>query len=145
MKKRFKKIGYGKKTPEFTIRIETEEDKLDYQIAPPGDHRNNPAEGAIKHAKAHFISVRACAGRDFDERGWDLLLPHTEHTLNLLRPSKINPLISARTMADGHYDFRKNPIAPAGTKVIVHERKMERGTWGGRGVDGFFIEMAPKC
>ena len=41
--------------------------KLDYQIAPPGDHRQNPTEGAIKHVKAHFKSVRACADKTFKE------------------------------------------------------------------------------
>ena len=55
-----------------------EDSQLDYQIASPGDHRNNPAEGAINHAKAHIISVRACADTSFDERDWDLLLPHAE-------------------------------------------------------------------
>lgn len=116
-----------------------------YQIAAAGDHRNNQAEIAIRLIKAHFISVRACADKNFDPRDWDSLLPHTEHTGNMLhRPSKINPLVPAHTMVNGHHEFRKHPFAPAGTKVIVHESKLIRGTWGDRGVDGFFVEMAPK-
>lgn len=120
-----------------------EDDKLNYQLASPHDHRNNPAESAINHAKAHFISVRACTDKDFDPCDWDLLLPQTEHTLNMLRPSRINPQVSAYTMVHGHHDFRRNPIAPAGCKVIVHERKMERGTWGDHGVPGYYLQMAP--
>ena len=118
-------------------------DKLKYQLASPSDHRQNPAERAIQDVKAHFISVRSCADTDFDPKDWDLLIPHVEHTLNLLRPSKINPRISAYTMVDGHYDYLKNPIAPVGCKVVVHERPMNRGSWSDRGTDGFFLRMAP--
>ena len=127
---------------ELITAIET--DKLDYQIAAPGDHCSNTAEAAIRFVKAHFISVRACAGKSFDPKDWDLVLARTEHTGNMLRPSRINPLASAHTMVSGHHGFRKHPVAPAGTKVIVHESKLIRGTWGDRGVDGFFVEMAPK-
>ena len=45
-----------------------ESDGLDCQLAPPGDHRQNPAEGAIKHSKACFKSIRACTDPNFDKR-----------------------------------------------------------------------------
>ena len=62
--------------------------------------------------------------------------------MNLLRPSKINPLVSARAIASGHCDCRKHPLAPAGTRVVVHERPMDRGTWSDCGVDGHFVDPA---
>ena len=34
------------------------DNKLDYQLASPNDHRQNPAERAIQDVKAHFISIR---------------------------------------------------------------------------------------
>ena len=120
----------------------TEDDNLDHQIVSPGDHQNNPAEPAFKHAKAAFKSVRACTDQAFDARDWDLLSSHTELTMNSLRPSKINPLVSACTMINGQCNFCKHPSAPAGTKVMVHEQHTEQGTWSDCGIEGFFIEPA---
>ena len=39
----------------------------------------------------------------------------------------------------GHYDFMKHPMSIAGTKVLVHDRPMDRGSWADRGTEGFFI------
>ena len=74
-----------------------------YQLASPSDHQTNPAERATQAVKAHFISIGACTDPSFPKNQWDLLLPHTEFTLNLLRPSKINKNISAYTIMHGHY------------------------------------------
>merc|ERR1712025_311628 len=102
-----------------------------------------PAERAIRDVKAHFISIRSIACPNFPTNCWDLLLPHTEDTLNLLRPSKTNPSISAYTSLRGHYDYMKHPIAPAGCKVLVHDRPTTRGSWDNRGTEGYFISQAP--
>ena len=64
------------------------ENNQDYQLASPSDHRTNPAERAIQAVKAHFISIRACTDPAFPKNQWDLLLPHTEFTLNLGNLSK---------------------------------------------------------
>ena len=74
------------------------DDQLDYQLASPNNHRQNPAKRAIRDVKAHFISIRAIADPQFPQTDWDLLLQHTEDTLNMLRPSRINPLLSAYTL-----------------------------------------------
>ena len=79
----------------------------------------------MQAAKAHFISIRACTDQSFPKNQWDLLMPHTEFTLNLLRPSKINKDISAHTIMHGHCDSMKHPISIAGTKVLVHDRPMD--------------------
>ena len=117
-------------------------DKLEYQLASPDDHRQLPAERAIRDVKAHFISIRNIASPNFPKDCWDLLLPHTEDTLNLLRPSKTNPLISAYTSLRGHYNYMKHPIAPAGCKILVHDRPTTRGSWADRGTEGYFISQA---
>ena len=80
---------------------------------------------------------------NFPENCWDLLLPHTEDTLNMLRPSKTNPLVSAYTILRGHFNFMKTPIAPAGCTVLVHDRPTSRGSWADRGTEGYFISQAP--
>ena len=119
------------------------EEQLEYQLASPGDHRNNPAEKAIQNFKAHFISIREGTDDDFPTDGWDLLLPITELTMNLLRPSKINPRISAYTQLKGVFDYSKTPIAPPGCKIIIHDRYEERRSWARHGTPGFFINAAP--
>ena len=122
----------------------TKENSQDCQLASPGDHRTNPAERANQAVKAHFISVRACTDQSFPKSQWDLPLPHAEFTLNSLRPSKINENISAHTMMHGHCDFMKHPMSIAGTKVLAHDRPMDRGSWADRGTEGFFINKSPE-
>ena len=72
--------------------------------------------------------MRSGTDTGFPANRWDLLVPMVVLTLNLLRPSKINPAISAYTQVMGTFDFNKTPIAPAGCKVIVHDTRMERGS-----------------
>ena len=122
----------------------TEEQKLSYQIVPaPDDHRNTPAERAIKDFKAHFISVRACTNKLYPANAWNLLIPHAIHILNILWPSKINPKVSAHNIMKGHHDYNSHPIALSGCKIVIHDRHKERRTWANHGTDGFFISQAP--
>ena len=55
------------------------------QLIPLNKHRSNAAERAICTFKAHFISILAGVAPYFTRNFWDLLLPQTELTLNLLR------------------------------------------------------------
>jgi hypothetical protein len=50
-------------------------------------------------------------------------------TLNMCRPPRINPRLSAYQQVWGNFDFNKSPLAPPGCKVVVHEGAMERGAW----------------
>ena len=77
--------------------------------------------------------------RSFPAQDWDLLLQHTEDTPNMLRPSKLNPLVSAYTTLWGHFNCMATPLAPAGCEVLVHDRPMKRGSWDDKGTVGFFI------
>ena len=47
----------------------------------------------------------------------------------MLRASRLNPKISAYTYICGNYDFNTTPIAPPGTKVVVHSKPYQRLTW----------------
>ena len=75
----------------------------------PDDHRQLPTERSIQDVKSHFISIRCIADKTFPADNWDLLLQHTEDTLNMLRPSKLNPLLSAYTTLRGHFDYMATP------------------------------------
>ena len=99
-----------------------EKQRLGYQLASSGDHRLNEAERAIQTFKAHFIAIRSGANRAFPKNCWSLLLDEAVLTLNLLRLSRINTAIFAYTHIHGVFDFNKTPLAPAGCKVIVHDR-----------------------
>jgi hypothetical protein len=81
---------------------------LKYQLISPGDHRQNPNERAIQAFKSHFIATRSGTDSTFPQDCWDLLIPLALVTLNIMRPSQINPAISAYTQVKGTFDFNKN-------------------------------------
>ena len=66
-------------------------EKINYQLAPPGNHRTNSAERAIYTFKHHLLSGLASCHRNFPIREWDHILNQAKLTLNLLRHSMINP------------------------------------------------------
>jgi hypothetical protein len=113
------------------------------QYAPPGNHRSLAAERAIQTWKAHFISTLCCTDDDFLANDADKLVAHAELTLNLLRGSALNPSISAWHQLHGHiFDWDATPLAPPGTKVIIHDRSDSRGSWQVHGSEGFYIGPA---
>jgi hypothetical protein len=65
--------------------------KFELETVPPGCHRRNAAEVAIRNFKSHFLSVLAGTAESFPLHLWDRLLPQTEITLNLLRQSMQHP------------------------------------------------------
>ena len=116
--------------------------KLSYQLTPPHIHRINAAERAIRTFKNHFLAGLATVDPSFPINEWDRLIPQAEITLNLLRQSRINPRLSAYSILHGHYDFNKHPMAPPGTKIVVHVKPAQRPSWGYHGDDGFYIGPA---
>ena len=68
--------------------------KVQFQLVSFDMHRLNAAERAIRTFKAHFLTILAGIALDFPRHLWDLLLPQTEMTLNLLRQATANPAIS---------------------------------------------------
>jgi len=52
--------------------------KLDMELVPPGCHRRNAAEVAIRNFKAHFLSVLAGVSNNFPPNLWDWLLQQTK-------------------------------------------------------------------
>jgi hypothetical protein len=68
---------------------------VQYQLAPPDDHRSNAAERAIHTAKNHLAAGWYSTDDNFPMYLWDKTIPQAELTLNLLRGSRINPKLSA--------------------------------------------------
>ena len=116
--------------------------KIEYQLVPPHLHRRNMAERAIQTFKAHFISCLCTAPPDFPATEWDLLLPQSELTMNLLRNCRYNSSLSAHAALFGVFDFNNTPLAPFGTKCVIHEKPSNRTSWATRGTDAWYIGPA---
>jgi hypothetical protein len=93
-----------------------------FQLALPHCHRRNAAKRAIHTFKNHFIAGLCSTNRDFPLNLWNKLLPQCLLTFNLLRRSRINPQLSTQAHMHGAFDFNRTPLAPPGTKVLIHEK-----------------------
>ena len=68
-----------------------DEYKMQIEILPPGTHRRNSAEVAIRNFKAHL----------------DRLLPQAEITISLLRQSNETPNVLAYAHLSGPFNYKK--------------------------------------
>jgi len=112
---------------------------IEYQLTPPDVHRRNAAERAIRTFKNHFVAGLCSLDPNFPLHLWDRLLPQALLTLNLLRPSHINPSLSAHAQLFGAYDFSKHPIGPPGSRVIIHTKPKNREPWAPHGTPGWYL------
>jgi len=117
-------------------------EKLTLEYVPPGNHRANIAERAIRTWKAHFLSVVTGADPTFPLQEWDLLIPQAVLTLNLLRSSRVFPRLSAYQVLHGAFDWNRTPLAPAGTRILVHIKPKNRPAWAERGIPAFYVGPA---
>ena len=117
---------------------------IDYQFVPPGCHRRNAAERAIRTFKNHFIAALCSTDKNFPLHLWDKLLPQALISLNLMRGSRLNPKLSAWAQVNGEYKYDRTPMAPPGTRVLVHEKPADRESWAPHGVDGWYVGPALK-
>ena len=120
-------ILYNKASADYT-KLLTETWKFDYQLVTPDIHRRNAAEWKIRTFKAHFISILAGISDYFTRNLWDLLLPQTEMSLNLLRQSKTNSNISLWEAFNGEFNYNHAPLVPMGCRVNIHKRTGTRFT-----------------
>ena len=118
------------------------DNNIQYQLAPPHEHRSNAAERAIRTAKNHLAAGWWSTDPQFPMHLWDKTIPQAELTLNLLRHSCINPKLSAWEQLHGRYDYNKTPIAPPGIKVKAHARTAQRQTWAPHTFDAWYVGPA---
>ena len=116
-----------------------EYNKITYQLVPPHDHRRNIAERAIQTFKGHFISIMCGTPENFPLALWCRLLPQAELTLNLLRPARQAPNVSAYAYLFGEFNYDAHPLAPLGTAVEMHVVPEIRETFGPHSASGFYI------
>jgi len=65
-------------------------------------------------------------------------------SLNLLRASRINPRLSAYAQLNGAFDYNATPMAPPGTRVLLHEKPSIRGSWALHGEEGWYVGPTKK-
>ena len=118
-----------------------EEENETFQLVPPHMYRWNAAERSMQTFRNHFISGIVSTHKHLPIHLWCRLLPQAIGTLNLLRPSRINPTLSAHSQLHGLFDFNAMPFAPPGTKVIVHHMLTIRQSWEPRVKDGLYIDQ----
>ena len=76
---------------------------------------------------------------DFPINEWDRLIEQATLTLNLLRTARSNPNLSAHAYLFGTYDFNAHPLAPPGTKVVLHKKADKRESWQYHGVEAWYV------
>ena len=94
----------------FELQRMLTKNKVDFQLVPPHVHRRNAAERCIRTFKNHFITTIEATHPDFLLTEWDSLLPQSEMTLNMLRPSRFNPKMSGYTQVNGEFNFNRTPL-----------------------------------
>ena len=113
-----------------------------YQLVPPHTHWSNAAERAIRTFKSHFLSIFASVIPDLPRSLWDLLLPQTELTLNLLRQATLDLTISAWSYFHGPFNYDATLIGPLGCDSIAHKKIGTRHSWDFRGAAGWYVGVA---
>ena len=110
-----------------------------FQLVPPHLHRTNAAGHAIATYKDHIISGISSCDPSLPFHLWDRLISQATPTLNLLRPSRINPCISIKSHLNGDFGFNCRALAPPSTKVLVFEAPGVCHTWSPHGVTSRYV------
>jgi hypothetical protein len=119
-----------------------DEQQCNLLLVEPHNHCVNAAERAIQTFKVHFISALATTDSKFSLQLWDQLTPQVESTLNVLRPSHINPNVSAYKAVHSPFNWNHFPRAPPGCKAVVYKSSKTRGSWGSRGKDACCVSQS---
>ncbi len=63
-------------------------------------------------------------------------------TLNMMRPCCLNPLLSAHEAIDSLFLFNATPLAPLGTKVLLHLKPTQRKSWSYHAAKVWYLSHA---
>ena len=87
---------------------------IEMELVPPGCHRHNAADVAIRNFKAHFLSILAGVACDCPKSLCDCLLPQAEVITNLLQQLNSTPSVSAYTHLNSPVNYNMMSLAPMG-------------------------------
>jgi hypothetical protein len=120
--------------------ITAEQVKIQYTL--PDMHHTNPAKRAVPTWKNHFTVGIAGILSSFPIANWCRLTPQSNMTLNMMRPCHLNPLLSAHKAMEGLFLFNATPLAPLGTKVLVHLKPTQCKSWGYHATKAWYLSHA---
>ena len=109
---------------------------INFQRVPPHSHQQNSAEHAIQTWKHHLIAGLATCGLDFLPAEWYRIMPQCNITINLLRSSGRQAKLSIHACLYGNFDLYRSPLAPPGTKVVIHDTVNQRDSLAPHGIEG---------
>jgi hypothetical protein len=115
---------------------------IHFQLVATHVHGQNAAERAIQTFKNHFVAILCATDKQFPLHLWDRLIQQVVLTLNLLRKSCINPKLLAHAQLQVPFDYNATPLTPTGTKIIIHEKPDQRGSWSPHGLNGWYVDPA---
>ena len=122
------------------MRQEIECHGITYQLTPAGNHCHHTAERAFQTFKT--ISYQAYIW-------YTNYFPWTYGTnsslrrsLNLFRPSLLNPRLYDHPQLYGIYNYFFKPIAPPVMRVIAHDLPTQRRSWAAHASQGFYLGPA---
>ena len=75
----------------------------------------------IETAKDHFIAGMAGTDKNYPIREWDRGVAQSQRTLNMLRPCRINPKLSACAFLKGQHDYNAVTFPPLGWRMLLFE------------------------
>ena len=125
-----------------SLREYMSDNDVQVQLVPPGMHRANSAERAIRTFKNHLTAGLCSTDPSFPVNLWEKIIPQAVISLNLLRASRINPKLSAYAQIFGQFSYNATPIGPPGTHVLVHVKPDIRDSWAPHATDGWYIGPA---
>ena len=73
---------------------------------------------------------------------WDRCVPQSQRSLNMLRPCRINPKLSADAFLEGQHDYNAVPFPPLGWRMLMFEGPDQRPSWGLHAVEGYSVGPA---
>lgn len=112
---------------------------ITFQHVTPHMHCANADECAIQTYKAHLLSGMALLPTDFPMNLWCRLLHHFTLTLNLLRSSPTSQFTSSYHSLFGPYNFLHHPLAPPGSKIMIHVKPSQCQTWSPRAIPAWYL------
>ena len=102
---------------------------IKYQLVPLINHRAYNAERFIQTFKTHCIAVLCRVDKYFRLQFWYRLLQQATISINLLRQSIILLRLSAYTHIFGEFGYNHAPLAPPGTRIVIHSRPNDIASW----------------
>ena len=103
--------------------------KTRLQYTAPDRHCHS-AEKGVQTYKATFKSILASLPKQFPIAYWCRLLTQTDLSVNIVRPNRQNPLLSAWASMEGELHFDATPVAPPGSEMLMHQKPGRRKTFG---------------